>query len=324
MAMTNTRDREANTNPLPVTTHVALSSGDTSTEYMISPAQFTYLPPLFKSGEKYPCSDPNMADCDPIYSELKQPYGDPDELPYGIIHQSNGLQHENYDTTRSHPSTMLAPQNVGPQPDGVLPFRCPEYGCGAHFDQRGHLNRHSRKHTAKRPFICATCGDGFKLASVLGTHMRVHSNKFMFQCEHPQCTKQFKHKYSLQVHRRTHTGERPFQCEKCALKFRDRTALTVHTRRKHSHVYPYACTYCDSSFCESSSLRRHIATHSQARPHWCSICQFGLFSIWILTAYQDGEASEKYALHCSPNNKNRRNASILCNPNTNRDCCVQM
>eukprot|EP01083_Nonionella_stella_P078165 213750_1 len=271
-----TRGRE-NIHSQPEGSNVALSSRNTyvdpSSPCLSSPVQSVF-PSSLKPVENQPSGDPNMAFCDPIYSQQMQPCVV--QSPYGTIYQPTGVPGGNYDMVWSDPSMVLSPQNVAPKSGGVLPFRCPEYGCGIFFDQRGDFKRHIRKHTAQRPFICDTCGEGFKTSNVLDVHKRVHSNKFMFQCEYPQCTKQFKHKYTLSVHRRTHTGERPFPCKKCSRTFADRTALTVHARRKHSHVRPYACTHCPKSFCESSSLRRHMATHTQSRPYWCSICQKGL------------------------------------------------
>ncbi|XP_004931265.1 zinc finger and BTB domain-containing protein 17 isoform X2 [Bombyx mori] len=117
--------------------------------------------------------------------------------------------------------------------------------CGKRLSSRGALRRHAHVHTVERPHACSVCGRTFAQRSV------------------------------LQRHKLVHLEQRPFQCEWCAKSFTQRSALAAHRR---AHEPPHAralhlhrCAHCTKLFLHSSSLSRHMLTHS-GRVYECGGC----------------------------------------------------
>ncbi|XP_046393921.1 zinc finger protein 271-like [Ischnura elegans] len=79
---------------------------------------------------------------------------------------------------------------------------------------------------------CPKCGNKYKDAIVLKTHIRtVHCDLRPFKCKF-DCSLSFKTKGSLMRHMRRHTGERPFKCKQCNRSFRESGALTRHLKSR--------------------------------------------------------------------------------------------
>ncbi|KAJ1464317.1 hypothetical protein T484DRAFT_1649762, partial [Baffinella frigidus] len=58
---------------------------------------------------------------------------------------------------------------------------------------------------------------------------------------------------------------------KCEHKYERRSELTRH-KRTHSDARPHQCTVCPKAFKSPGDLTRHERTHSDARPHKCTGC----------------------------------------------------
>ncbi|XP_064595243.1 transcription factor E4F1-like [Liolophura sinensis] len=83
-----------------------------------------------------------------------------------------------------------------------------------------------------KPHICEICGNKFKEASVLKTHMLIHTNERLFPCTVDGCSYSFKTKGSLTRHLRRHTGEKPYSCNLCGRSFSESGALTRHLKSR--------------------------------------------------------------------------------------------
>ncbi|XP_061486567.1 zinc finger protein 16-like [Rhineura floridana] len=109
-----------------------------------------------------------------------------------------------------------------------------------------------------KPYICPTCGKGFRTSNLLSKHKVVHRQDKPYECQ--ECGKAFVQLVRLKRHQKIHTGERPFHCEECGGSFTRLNSLHRH-QRIHTGEKPYSCTYCAQDFTESGSLRRHERLH---------------------------------------------------------------
>ncbi|XP_047497470.1 gastrula zinc finger protein XlCGF8.2DB-like [Penaeus chinensis] len=90
------------------------------------------------------------------------------------------------------------------------------------------------------------------------------------QCS--ECGKKFDNKFQLESHIFSHTGEPPFECVDCGKIFQQQYALKNHLL---IHKKTFACTVCGKRLLNYQNLARHIQTHSEEKPHKCSVCGRG-------------------------------------------------
>nr|XP_034979713.1 zinc finger protein 239-like [Zootoca vivipara] len=109
-----------------------------------------------------------------------------------------------------------------------------------------------------KPYVCPTCGKGFRTSNLLSKHKVIHRQDKPYECQ--ECGKAFVQLLRLKRHQKIHTGERPFHCEECGGAFTRLTSLHRH-QRIHTGEKPYSCAYCAQDFTESGSLRRHERIH---------------------------------------------------------------
>ena len=68
-----------------------------------------------------------------------------------------------------------------------------------------------------------------------------------------------------------HTGGKPYSCSWCDTKFNNTSSLKSHMRI-HTGEKPYSCSHCDKRFTQVSSLNRHMRIHTGEKPYSCSQC----------------------------------------------------
>ncbi|XP_022109524.1 zinc finger protein 420-like [Acanthaster planci] len=105
--------------------------------------------------------------------------------------------------------------------------------CGRGLSSPGHLAKHERLHSKKKPLSCVP------------THPKrgrkpVGTKKLKtFRCQY--CTKKLRCKSHLEEHERIHTGEKPFQCDICGVYFRTLSSCKSHIRGVHKQQLPAGC-----------------------------------------------------------------------------------
>ncbi|XP_075792915.1 uncharacterized protein LOC142818144 [Pelodiscus sinensis] len=138
-------------------------------------------------------------------------------------------------------------------------------GSTVHQDKHGHgdiddlcsENQKSGEEDSK-PYICPTCGKGFRKPNLLSRHKVIHRQDKPHKCQ--ECGKSFVERLKLKRHQQIHSGERPFYCEECGRSFTQLVTLQCHLRI-HTGEKPYSCAYCGRCFTVSATLRKHERTH---------------------------------------------------------------
>lgn len=97
-------------------------------------------------------------------------------------------------------------------------FKCDHCSYGSNF-RRKYL-QHVRKHTGERPYLCSTCGKGFRGLDLLHGHMKIHERKL---------------------------DSYPCPVDGCEMAFRKQTVLTRHINRFHKDTRR-KCDICHGIF----------------------------------------------------------------------------
>lgn len=109
----------------------------------------------------------------------------------------------------------------------LLPFECKS--CKVMLQNSNELEEHVKLHKKDyTSFFCEFCGQGFKNASILKYHKRIHTREIVCKC--PICDKEFVRNSTLQLHIKVHLNEKPFKCDMCEKSFRENHILQAHIR----------------------------------------------------------------------------------------------
>ena len=154
--------------------------------------------------------------------------------------------------------------------NGGKEFRC--HYCD-HIETKVYkFKEHVRGHTGDKPYICPTCGAGFKGHTPLWVHRQLHGTR-EYVCQY--CQKTFKRKPPLDWHvNKVHLGitaERKYKCTECDKAYTSRHNLKEHSW-SHIEDKPYKCGSCEKSFGSSRRLQDHLHVHSGVKPYTCTIC----------------------------------------------------
>lgn len=124
------------------------------------------------------------------------------------------------------------------------------------------------------------------------------------------CDRQFADSAGLRYHRELHYTNRT--CCLCLKVLGNRSKLVTH-HRSHTKESPYTCTFCGKCFSESSTLRKHEATHG-ARNYTCPMCDRGFvrkdyLAKHLITHQQTFKCSE-CDFTCHDNNQIQKHVSV--------------
>ena len=116
-------------------------------------------------------------------------------------------------------------------------FQCP--ACQKRVHTRFSLQRHYKRHTGVKPFVCMHdgCGKRFSESSTLKRHIRTHTGERPYACSFPGCSKRFSDPTNVRRHETSHSARKPFVCpiEMCTREFSRGNSLKLHLCSVHHY-----------------------------------------------------------------------------------------
>ncbi|XP_067635465.1 zinc finger protein 43-like [Eurosta solidaginis] len=86
------------------------------------------------------------------------------------------------------------------------------------------------------------------------------------------CGAHFEKISHLKAHKLIHNeNKNPYKCDICEMRYKQSSTLRKHIRT-HTGEKPYKCKYCDSSFTQIGGLNRHLRMHLGDNVYRCEFC----------------------------------------------------
>ena len=148
--------------------------------------------------------------------------------------------------------------------------------CNIKFEFEKSLAKHNQKvHSHK--VVCKLCDKEFFTSANLAVHLRnihpdsLHNSTFI--CEF--CPRLFKSTEKLKQHQKGHEGLN-YSCNICKKCFKWDSSLNSHMQAAHDKSGPsFKCPECGKSLKDKNNYKKHLFTHTDAKPYYCNICGKG-------------------------------------------------
>ncbi|XP_060232845.1 zinc finger Y-chromosomal protein 2-like isoform X2 [Meriones unguiculatus] len=138
------------------------------------------------------------------------------------------------------------------------PYKCDM--CNKGFHRPSELKKHVATHKSKNLHKCRHCDFNSPDPFLLSRHiLSLHTKTAPFKCN--RCKKGFQQQCELQKHMKTHSGRKVYQCEHCEYSTTDASGFKRHVISIHTKNYPHCCEYCRKGFRRPSEKNQHILRH---------------------------------------------------------------
>ena len=141
--------------------------------------------------------------------------------------------------------------------------------CGEISSTQKEHNSHVRKKHKNSKFICFHCDRTFDSDNALYKHERSHYN-LPYGC--PECDKRFQFPYQVKTHMKVHTQKNLYQCLHCKRKFTTNLSMLTHAK---THFEKWTCLHkdcitSDKKYNSEYNLKQH--TRGKHGKGWTALC----------------------------------------------------
>lgn len=152
--------------------------------------------------------------------------------------------------------------------EGKKPYLCQD--CGVLYSSKNTLNMHRLHHHAEKHHKCHVCSMMLPSAARLREHVNTHTRTEDYKYVCLLCDRLYKSMKNLREHVNYSHNEKQEICQNCYKVFPSHKEYSKH--RNKCHQRKFDCDQCGKTFSSNGSLKRHLAIHTNHRPHKCHIC----------------------------------------------------
>jgi len=165
-------------------------------------------------------------------------------------------------------------------------YQCDQCTFTSHWEES--VNLHKKFHGAMKDFPGVTCDycdfiykyhpsdqKGLrKCKQTLNEHMNDEHAEFKQKCD--ECDKTVWTDQQMKVHKMKHvhtSNDGTLGCDRCEYKCKSAHRLKFHIDTVHLGIKKHLCQWCPAAFATTSSLKKHILTHTGERNFKCPFCE---------------------------------------------------